>query len=231
MLGLGNSVLNDTVLSGFSITDVENLKLWLKFNEGQGTITDGIQWDDSSGNNNHASQTADAQEGSGFSGGGFVTDSGNNDNLDFSTTFTDSGDYHVFMVLDLSEENSETFLSSADNSSFMRFAQGGSATAFKMKNGGTVANITLSEGFGTTKAIAEVSRNSSNLVRVARNGVSLGSGTGSGAFGFEQIGASSGASSLTTATIFEVVIFSSILSSTDQANVRNDIADRNSIEI
>ena len=224
-------VLKSRVNSGFAITDIETLKVWFKFNTGQGAITDGIQWNDSSGNNNHASQTADAQEGSGFSGGGFVTDSDNNDNLDFSTTFVESGDYHVFMVLDLSEENSETFISSANNTSFMRFANGGTATAFKMKNGGTVANITLSEGFGTTKAIAEVSRNSSNLVRVGRNGVSLGTGTGAGSFSFEQIGASTGASSLTTATIFEVVIFSSLLSATDSDKVRNDIADRNSISL
>jgi|TARA_R100000482_G_scaffold124749_1_gene78814 hypothetical protein len=224
-------VLKSKVSSGFAITDIETLKVWFKFNTGQGAIADGIQWDDSSGNNNHASQTADAQEGSGFSGGGFVTDSDNNDNLDFSTTFTDSGDYHVFMVLDLSEENSETFISSADNTSFMRFAQGGTAEAFRMKNGGTTLNITLSSGFGTTKAIAEVTRNSSNVVRVLKNGVSLGSGTGSGTFGFEQIGASSGASSLTTATIFEVVIFSSALSSADATKVRNDIADRNSISL
>tara|TARA_Y100000592_G_C5462418_1_gene314730 strand:+ start:74 stop:766 length:693 start_codon:yes stop_codon:yes gene_type:complete len=224
-------VLKSRVNSGFAITDIETLKVWFKFNTGQGAITDGIQWNDSSGNNNHASQTADAQEGSGFSGGGFVTDSDNNDNLDFSTTFVESGDYHVFMVLDLSEENSETFISSANNTSFMRFANGGTATAFKMKNGGTVANITLSEGFGTTKAIAEVSRNPSNLVRVGRNGVSLGTGTGAGSFSFEQIGASTGASSLTTATIFEVVIFSSLLSASDSDKVRNDIADRNSISL
>ena len=222
-------VLKSRVSSGFAITDIETLKVWFKFNTGQGTITDGIQWNDSSGNNNHASQTADAQEGSGFSGGGFVTDASSTDNLDFSTTFADSDDYHVFMVLDLSEESNETFLSSVDNSSFMRFAQGGTATAFKMKNGGTVANITLSEGFGTTKAIAEVTRASNDAIRVLKNGVSLGTGSGAGSFGFEQIGTSS--NGLTSATIFEVVIFSSALSSADATNVRNDIADRNSISL
>ena len=222
-------VLKSRVSSGFAITDIESLKQWFKFNTGQGTITDGIQWNDSSGNNNHASQTADAQEGSGFSGGGFVTDASSTDNLDFSTTFADSDDYHVFMVLDLSEESNETFLSSVDNSSFMRFAQGGTATAFKMKNGGTVANITLSEGFGTTKAIAEVTRASNDAIRVLKNGVSLVTGSGAGSFGFEQIGTSS--NGLTSATIFEVVIFSSALSSADATNVRNDIADRNSISL
>ncbi len=218
------------VSSAFNINDLSP-QLWLAFNTGQGAITDGIQWDDQSGNNRHASQTADAQEGSGFSGGAFVTDSGNNDNLDFASTFSDSGDYHVFMVLELSEQNSETFLSSANNASFMRFAQSNDPTAFKMKNGGTVLNITLSGGFGTEKAIAEVSRDSSNNVRVLRNGTSIGTGTGAGTFSFEQIGASSGAASVTSAKIFEVVIFNSALSSENAADVRNDIASRTSISL
>ena len=222
-------VLKSRVSSAFAITDVENLKVWYKFNTAQTTITDGIQWGDSSGNNNHARQTIDAQEGSGFSGGGFVTNS-NNDNLDFSTTFTESGDYHLFMVLDLSEETNETFISSVDSTSFMRFGHGGtSVEPFRMKHGGTLLDITLSSGFGTTKAIAEVSRNGSNLVRVAKNGSSLGSGTGSGTFGFEQLGTTS--NSISNATIFEVVIFSSILSTADATKVRNDIADRNSISL
>ena len=54
------------------------------------------------------------------------------------------------MVLDLSQESNETFLSSVDNSSFMRFGQGGTSEDFRMKNGGTTLNITLSSGFGTT---------------------------------------------------------------------------------
>ena len=222
-------VLKSRVSSAFAITDIETLKVWFKFNTGQGAIADGIQWNDSSGNNNHASQTADAQEGSGFSGGGFVTDSGNNDNLDFSTTFVDSGDYHVFMVLDLSEESNETFISSVDNTSFMRFAQGGTETSFRMKHGGTLLDITLSSGFGTDKAIAEVSRDGSNNVRVAKNGTTLGTGTGTGTFSFEQVGTSS--NSLTSASIFEVVIYSKALSGTELTNARNDIADRNSITL
>jgi hypothetical protein len=150
--------------------------------------------------------------------------------LNFSTTFTESGDYHVFMVLDLSEETNETFISSVDSTSFMRFGPGGtSVEPFRMKHGGTLLDITLSSGFGTTKAIAEVSRNGSNLVRVAKNGSSLGSGTGSGTFGFEQLGTTS--NSISNATIFEVVIFSSILSTADATKVRNDIADRNSISL
>jgi hypothetical protein len=228
-LGLGIALgAPSFVPSAFDINSLSP-ELWLKFNEGQGAITDGIQWDDQSGNNRHASQTTDAQEGSGFSGGAFVTDAGSQDNLDLASTFNLTGAYHMFVVLNLSEESNETFVSSVDNSSFIRFAQGGTAANYRMKNGGTTLNITLSGGFGTEKAIAEVSRDGSNNLRVSRNGTVLGSGTGSGTFAFEQIGTSS--NGVTSGEIHEVVVFDSLLSTENAADVRNDIADRNNLSI
>ena len=228
-LGLGIALgAPSFVPSAFDINSLSP-ELWLKFNEGQGAITDGIQWDDQSGNNRHASQTTDAQEGSGFSGGAFVTDAGSQDNLDLASTFNLTGAYHMFVVLNLSEQSNETFVSSVDNSSFIRFAQGGTAANYRMKNGGTTVNITLSGGFGTEKAIAEVSRDGSNNLRVSRNGTVLGSGTGSGTFAFEQIGTSS--NGLTNAEIHEVVVFGSKLSDADATLVREDIADRTSITL
>ena len=135
----------------------------------------------------------------------------------------------VFDFGDRSSSDERLLLEFLDGGKIYVSAQNLGLIDFRMKNGGTTLNITLSSGFGTTKAIAEVTRNSSNVVRVLKNGVSLGSGTGSGTFGFEQIGTSS--NSLTSATIFEVVIFSSALSSADATKVRNDIADRNSISL
>jgi len=229
MLGLGNSISGmPYVSSAFNINDLSP-QLWLAFNTGQGAITDGIQWDDQSGNNRHASQTTDAQEGSGFSGGAFVTDAGSQDNLDLASTFNLTGAYHIFVVLNLSEQSNETFVSSVNNTSFIRFAQGGTAASYRMKNGGTTVNITLSGGFGTEKAIAEVSRDSSNSIRVLRNGTSVGTGSGSGTFAFEQIGTSS--NSITSGEIHEVVVFNSALSSENAADVRNDIASRTSISL
>jgi hypothetical protein len=230
-LGINQRAENLEGMGGFAITDVSNLELWLQFNTGQGAITDGIQWNDQSGNNRHASQTVDAQEGGGFSGGAWTTDSGNQDNLDLASTFTESGDYHIFMVFDFSEENSETVISSIDNTSFIRFAQSSTPTAYKTKHGGTVANVTLSTGIGTSKVLAEVTRDSGNDLRILKNGDAIGTGTGAGTFNFQQIGASSGGSAPTTAAIYEVVIFSSTLSSADVTNVRNDIADRNGITL
>jgi len=228
MLGLGNSITSGVALSEFNINNLSP-ELWLAFNTGQGAITDGIQWNEQSGNNRHASQTTDAQEGSGFADGAFVTDAGSQDNLDLASTFNLASDYHIFVVLNLSEESNETFVSSVDNSSFIRFAQGGSAAAYRMKNGGTTLNITLSSGFGTTKAIAEISRDGSNGIRVIKNGSSLGTGTGSGTFGFQQIGTSS--NGVTSGEIHEVVVFGSKLSDADATLVRSDIAKRTSISL
>ena len=229
MLGLGNSIALGGAPSEFTIDSLSDLELWLKFNTDQGAITDGIQWNDQSGNSRHASQTTDAQEGSGFSGGAFVTDASSSDNLDLASTFNLAGAYHIFVVLNLSEESNETFVSSVDNSSFIRFAQGGSAAAYRMKNGGTTLNITLSEGFGTSKAIAEVSRDGSDGVRVLKNGASLGTGSGAGTFAFQQVGTSS--NGVTSGEIHEVVVFGAQLSSADATLVRNNIATRCSITL
>ena len=230
MLGLGNSITSGgAALSGFNINNLSP-ELWLAFNTGQVAITDGIQWNDQSGNDRHARQTTDAQEGSGFSGGAFVTDANNNDNLDLADTFNLASDYHMFVVLNLSQESNETFVSSVDNSSFIRFAQGGTdATAYRMKNGGTTLNISLSAGFGTTKAIAEISRDGSNGVRVIKNSSSLGTGTGAGTFAFQQIGTSS--NGITSGEIHEVVVFGRKLSDADATLVRVDIANRTSISL
>jgi len=228
MLNQALVLKNRVLASAFAITDISDLELWLAFNTGQGAITDGIQWNDQSGNNRHASQTVDAQEGA-FSGGAYRTDAGSNDNLDLASTFNLAGAYHIFVVLNLSEESNETFVSSVDNTSFIRFAQGGTATSFRMKNGGTTANSTLSSGFGTDKAIAEVSRDSSNNIRILKNGALLGTSTGTGTFAFQQIGTSS--NGITSGEIHEVVVYSKSLSATDSTNVRNDIATRCSITL
>ena len=228
MLGLGNSIMHGGTTSEFAINSLSDLELWLTFNTGQGAITDGIQWNDQSGNSRHASQTTDAQEGS-FSGGAYVTDAGSNDNLDLASTFNLTADYYIFVVLNLSEQSNETFVSSVNNASFIRFAQGGTATSFRMKNGGTTASSTLSSGFGTDKAIAEVSRDTSNNIRILKNGTTLGTSSGAGTFAFEQIGTSS--NGLTSGEIHEVVVFSRLLSSGDATSVRQNIATRNSITL
>lgn len=234
MLGLGlgcNTSAARAVGGDFNIADVSGIAVWLKYNTGQGSITDGIQWNDQSSNGNHASQTVDAQEGS-FSGGAYVTDAGANDNLDFNTQINLPGSYHVFVVLDLSEQTNEGVLSSSNSStSFMRLGQG-NATTLRLRHNtsSNQANISMSEAFGTTKAIFEATRDSSGNVTIYKNGTSIGTAASqAGTFELNQISAQS--NGLSSAEIHEVVVFTTDLSSGDATSIREDIAARNSVTL
>ena len=231
MLGLGNSVLSmPYVSSGFNINDLSP-EVWLAFNTGQGAITDGIRWNDQSANENHASQTTDAQEGA-FSSGVYRTDAGSNDNLDFSSQINLTGAYHIFMAINLSEQTNETFLSSTNSStSFMRLGQGSSTTMrLRQNTSSNQDDITMSVAFGTDLALIEVLRDSSNDIKVIRNGTQVGtSSSQSGTFEANQISAHS--NGLSSAEIHEVVIFSKSLTTAEATSVRNDIASRTSISL
>ena len=214
----------------FSINDLEP-EVWLAFNTGQVNIADGIRWNDQSNNENSASQTTNAQEGA-FSSGVYRVDAGSNDNLDFASQIDLTGAYHVFMALNLSEQTNETFLSSTNSStSFMRLGQGSSETMRLRQNGSSnQADITMSVAFGTDLALIEVARDSSNDVKVIKNGTSVGTASSqAGTFEANQIGASS--NGLTSAEINEVVIFSKSLTTAEALSVRQDIATRNSITL
>ena len=232
-LGISNNINNVAVTTLFGEFNINSLspEVWLAFNKGQGAITDGIQWNDQSANENHASQTADAQEGA-FSSGVYRVDAGSNDNLDFASQIDLTGSYHVFMALNLSEQTNETFLSSTNSStSFMRLGQGDAETMrLRQNTSSNQANITMSVAFGTDLGLIEVARDSSNDVKVIRNGTQVGTASSqAGTFEANQIGASS--NGLTSAEIHEVVIFSKSLTSDEALSVRQDIATRNSITL
>ena len=66
MLGLGSSISSsDASLGGFELTDIAGLEIWLKNSTGVAVE----QWDDSSGNNNHVTQTDSGKQGALDQGG------------------------------------------------------------------------------------------------------------------------------------------------------------------
>jgi len=214
----------------FSINDLLP-NLWLAFNTNQISIEGGLQWGDSSANENNARQTNNDHEGA-FSSGTYRTDAGANDHLEFLSTINLTGAYHVFMAIDLSEQTNETFLSSANSStSFMRLGQGSSTTLrLRHNTSSNQADITMSVAFGTDLALIEVARDSSNDVKVIRNGTQVGTASSqAGTFEAQQISAHS--NGLSSAQIHEVVIFAKALSSEQATSVRNDIITRNSISV
>ena len=231
-LGLGINARAENLegMGGFNINNLSP-QIWLAFNTGQGNIADGIRWNDQSTNENHASQTNDDHEGA-FSSGFYRTDAGANDHLEFATQVDLTGAYYVFMAIDLSEQTDEPFLSSTNSStSFMRLGQG-SDTNFRLRHN-TASNqidISMSAAFGTDLAIFEVKRDQSNNITVFKNGTQVGTASSqAGTFEANQISAHS--NGLSSANIAEVVVFNKLISSGDATNVRNDIADRNSITL
>tara|TARA_R110000803_G_scaffold23388_8_gene57524 strand:+ start:11069 stop:11740 length:672 start_codon:yes stop_codon:yes gene_type:complete len=66
MLGLGSSISSSYAsLGGFELTDIAGLEMWLKNSTGVAVE----QWDDSSGNNNHVTQTDSGKQGALDQGG------------------------------------------------------------------------------------------------------------------------------------------------------------------
>ncbi len=232
MLGLGNVMTGGSPPSEFTIDQVSGLNLWLKFDTGQGTITDGIEWRDSSGNDNHASQTTDAQEGAGFSEGAFVTDSGNQDNLDLTSDIDLTGSYSIFIALDLSEQTNETLLSSVNNASFLRFAQGGTNTKYRMKHSGTATSpldITIT-ALGLDFCVVCIRRDASNSNRISirKDGSEIidpeVTATGAGTFSLEQVGTTSNGA--TSAKIYEVAVYNEYLSDESATKIEDAIEKR-----
>ena len=108
-LSLGDSQSNYTF---FSIIDVSNLTLWLQNNVG---VT-AAKWDDSSGNNNHATQSDSANQAA-VSNGGLDFERGESDHYDLAnnTVITDDQGFCLVGVLELESTGDNTIFSDTNN--------------------------------------------------------------------------------------------------------------------
>ena len=113
MLGLGNSIIHGGAPEEFLPTQVNNLKLWLQNNV---NVT-AARWDDSSGNNNHATQGTSGNQAS-VDGGGLLFD-GTNDHYDISDIeISDEESLTIFVVLELDSVDKDTILGIDDTADF-----------------------------------------------------------------------------------------------------------------
>ena len=119
-LGLGVGVnTSSRPLGGFSLTDVSNLKVWLKNDTGLDVSAGAVaQWDDQSGNNNHAVQSTSTRQP--LYNGGDVHFDGVNDAM-LLTTNIRATHFGIFAVIELDNTSNETLLgNNVDNSEFLR---------------------------------------------------------------------------------------------------------------
>lgn len=229
-LGLG---LNIKTSGGtpFSIDSLSGLSLWLKFNTGQTTPDiDGdddtdIKWNDSSGNDNHASQVEDDLQGS-FDDGNWSS-SDNSDFLNLTSNITLTDDFTIFIVF-VFEGTNDTFIGSSTGD-FMRFGHGNVATNYKSKFSGGVSAITMTAPT-TAKGLFKIERNASDKLEIKQNSTTTlvtNAALNAGNFVFNKIPA--GSFGLADDILAELVVFDRVLTASEIANVEADILDRNSL--
>jgi len=109
MLGLGNSITSGVALSSdFTPANISNLALWLK--QGTGITSDGgtpdkvSQWNDSSGNDNHAAQGTSGNQAA-VSGGGLDFEEDNADHYDLTSKITMSANHNFIIGFVVTPEN------------------------------------------------------------------------------------------------------------------------------
>ena len=233
---LGYSSSGNKPLSDFSLSDISGLQLWLKNGEGVAAA----QWDDSSGNSNHAAQSTSLRQGTVEDGGiDFNLDDG--DHYDLTSTITTST-FTVFVAMEPDTDGSMTFLSSTDSNDFIRINQT-SANEFRTKRADNSLDLIVSHSTdfsfegngGVEKFIVMFRQEGDNTVTIGVNddldNFALANSTGSD-FNFEVLGSQgSGGSNAFNGTIYEVAIYNEVLSDSDATLVRNDIADRVGITI
>lgn len=117
-LGIGGS-RKKRLGGGFSLTNISNLEVWLKYDTGldvsAGAVT---QWDDQSGNNNHAVQSTSTKQP--LYNGGAIHFDGVNDTM-LLTNNIRTTDFAIFAVLELDNTTNESLLgNNVDNSEFLR---------------------------------------------------------------------------------------------------------------
>ena len=144
MLGLGNAITSGGAVSDL-LTMTTNLQLWFK--NGAGVAVTG--WKDSSGNNNHATQTSEGNQAA-LSGGGLDFNDDNEHHYDFSAisiakgTTSTTGGFCIAVVWAV-DANTSTLLSE-DSNEFFEFKSERELRFSGDKDSGTTSIFYASSG-------------------------------------------------------------------------------------
>ena len=210
MLGLGNSITSGAAL-GFSPADIANLALWLK----NGTGVTAAQWDDSSGNDNHATQSTGGNQAA-VSGGGLDFEEDNTDHYDLASKITVSANHNFIVGFVITPENptaDRNCILGDDNNEFIDYQVDRVAINCSGTEITYVGDSNLfSDG---TKAAVVISRNdgSTGTFNVFINGVTPagsyfgGNQTSNKAIEFDEIGVRNGSGRPFDGILHELVVY------------------------
>jgi len=228
MLGLSNSVSGSSYTSLDLKEATSSLELWLKNDTGVTTA----KWDDSSGNDNHATQSTESNQAA-VSGGGLDFEGTESDHYDLTSTITiaNQGGFCLAMVVDL-ETLSGTVLSK-DGFDQFRFIDG---TKFRFRsdtNNVTTDFVFESGTFDTSKALFLLNRTASatNKFTFMKNGTTLtadvdtstneADGENPGGIEFTVLGSRDGSVNFFDGIIHEVAVWNRSLTGTEIADVNS----------
>ena len=230
MLGLGNSITSGYI--PFTLTSVSSLALW--FQNGVGVSAG--QWNDSSGNNNHAIQGTAGRQAD-VSDGGLDFEEGQQDHYDFTNiTIANEGGFCLAWVQQSETSTINTLLSDTNNemiqiqnSSKLRLVTNGSGSAV------TTQIHVNGTPFGNAKAVFLLNRTAggSGAFSVFKNGTELtiqpdsgdstlaDDGANTHGFSVDTLGARNGSDHIFDGKIFELAFWNRSLTSGEIADVNS----------
>ena len=235
MLGLGSSLVTGGAISGFELTNISGLVLWLK----NGTGVAAAQWDDSSGQDNHVVQATSGHRGT-VEDGGIAFPGAKN--MDLTTKIT-LPSFTVFISMEPDNGTSMAMIGDTNGSDFIRINQ--SATnEFRSKRAVNSLDVNVSHstdftyegaGSGVERFVMMFRQEDDNTVDIGVNAdidsFNLANSTGAD-MDFEHIGSQNAdISNSFVGTIYEVAIYNSNLSAADATLVRENMASRTGITL
>ena len=227
MLGLSNSVLGSSYLSMDLKDATTDLELWLKNDDG---LT-AAKWTDSSGNNNHATQSSESNQAT-LSVGGLDFERSESDHYDLASTITISANqgFCLAVVLQTESASGGTILSKDANDQF-RIVDA-NTLRFKSDTTDTTTNFVVSGAFESgSKMLLLLSRSAGaqNIFTLMKNGVALtpdvdnsgneAKGENPHGFDLNVLGANAGSSEFFDGKILELGFWSKGLSTQEIADV------------
>ena len=236
MLGLINSVSGSSYVSMDLKDATTDLELWLK--NGVGITSDETnrvsKWEDSSGNNNHATQSSTGDMAL-LSGGGLDFEESDSDHYDLTSTITiaENQGFCVAFVVELETTTDNTLLGKDASDQFVLAT--GTNFLFRANDPSDTSTVFVfpSGTFDTSKALFLLNRSAgaSNRFTFTKNGSTLtadvdtstneASGENPNGFDINVIGAKSGTSKFFDGKILELAFWDRSLTSTEIADVNS----------
>ena len=229
-LGLGLSAASSSYQE-FTLTDVSDLSLWLKNNTG---VT-AAKWDDSSGNNNHATQGESGFQAA-VSSGGLDFEEGESDHYDLASTITiaENGGFCIAVVFN-QESLGDNMILSKDSNDHIKIADAHTFRIITNDETQVTTNFKFqgNEFAASEKMLILVNRTAgaSNRFTFFKNGTQLtpntdtssGEAEGENPYGFDinVLGSRAGTSQFFDGKILELAFWSKGLNAQETADVNS----------